>query len=191
MRESLMSFESTLPYTLAFEGGYSNDPKDAGGETYKGISRRANPDWAGWSIVDAAKRASNNMTAKGIDESLANNSIIKGLVADLYYKKYYVPVMAFKAPEKATDKMFDTGVNMGPGGAIRLAQGVIGASPDGSIGPKTLALVDTYFKHATEENFLTSFCKAQADFYRGIVARKPDQERFLNGWLRRAAWKPN
>lgn len=185
-----MSFESVLPYTLTFEGGYVNDPKDAGGETYKGISRRANPDWAGWSIVDASKRASNNISAVGIDAALVNNTILKGLVADLYYKKYYVPVMAFKAPERVIDKMFDTGVNMGPGAAIRLAQSVIGASVDGSIGPKTLASKDIYFNHASVDTFLTSFCKAQENFYRDIIARKPDQAKFLNGWLRRAAWKP-
>ena len=32
----------------AAEGGYVNDPDDKGGETYKGISRKANPDWNGW-----------------------------------------------------------------------------------------------------------------------------------------------
>ena len=30
------------------EGGYVNDKDDAGGETYRGISRKYNPTWQGW-----------------------------------------------------------------------------------------------------------------------------------------------
>lgn len=32
---------------LIHEGGYSNDPIDLGGETYKGIARNAHPNWQG------------------------------------------------------------------------------------------------------------------------------------------------
>ena len=38
------------------EGGYVNDPDDKGGETYKGISRKANPNWAGWISIDQIKK---------------------------------------------------------------------------------------------------------------------------------------
>lgn len=38
------------------EGGYVNDPDDAGGETYKGVSRKANPNWIGWIILDDLKK---------------------------------------------------------------------------------------------------------------------------------------
>ena len=41
----------------AAEGGYVNDPDDKGGETYKGISRKANPDWDGWISIDQIKKA--------------------------------------------------------------------------------------------------------------------------------------
>ena len=37
------------------EGGYVNDKDDAGGETYKGISRRYNPTWQGWTMIDSYK----------------------------------------------------------------------------------------------------------------------------------------
>jgi len=41
----------------ANEGGYRNVSWDAGGETYKGISRVNWPQWAGWKIIDAYKAA--------------------------------------------------------------------------------------------------------------------------------------
>jgi lysozyme family protein len=185
-----MSFEKSLPHTLQFEGGYSNDPEDGGGETFRGISRRANPQWPGWPIIDAAKQAGIR-TAATIDRHYANNSVMYDLVAALYHRKYYLPVTRFQAPEQATDKMFDAGVNIGPGGAIRLAQGVIGVRADGVIGPKTLAAVQEYFSRpGAAEDFLAAFCRAQEAFYRAIVARKPAQAKFLNGWLNRAAWLP-
>lgn len=34
------------------EGGYVNDKDDAGGETYRGISRKYNPTWQGWTMID-------------------------------------------------------------------------------------------------------------------------------------------
>ena len=37
-------FERAIDKTLAWEGGYVNDPKDPGGETKYGISKRAHPD---------------------------------------------------------------------------------------------------------------------------------------------------
>ena len=38
-----MSFEKAVEFALSFEGGYSNDPVDPGGETNYGISKRAYP----------------------------------------------------------------------------------------------------------------------------------------------------
>lgn len=37
------------------EGGYVNDKDDAGGETYRGISRKYNPTWQGWTMIDSYK----------------------------------------------------------------------------------------------------------------------------------------
>ena len=185
-----MSFETTLPEILKAEGGYVNDPADSGGETYRGISRRANPDWPGWVLLDAAKRAGLR-AREALDAHFQADQVMFDLVADLYRRKYYLPVARFRAPERATDKMFDAGVNIGPGGAVRLAQGLVGAKADGAIGPKTLALAGEYFKRpGAVEVFLADFRQAQAAFYRDIAARKPGRAKFLSGWLRRAAWLP-
>jgi hypothetical protein len=42
-----------LAFTLRAEGGYVHDPPDP--ETYRGLSRAANPDWPGWAKIDARK----------------------------------------------------------------------------------------------------------------------------------------
>ena len=52
----MANFQQAFQHTAAAEGGYSNNPKDKGGETYRGIARKYWPDWAGWIIVDEYKR---------------------------------------------------------------------------------------------------------------------------------------
>jgi lysozyme family protein len=38
---------------------------------------------------------------------------------------------------------------------------------------------------ANPKDLITKFSDARADFYQGIVTRKPDQARFIKGWLNR------
>jgi lysozyme family protein len=52
---------------------------------------------------------------------------------------------------------------------------------DGVIGPKTMAAIND----ANPKNLIAKFSDARANFYQGIVARKPDQARFIKGWLNR------
>ena len=42
-----MSFDRAFVTTMQSEGGYVNNPKDPGGETYMGISRNNYPHWQG------------------------------------------------------------------------------------------------------------------------------------------------
>jgi len=57
----------------------------------------------------------------------------------------------------------------------------VGTNPDGAIGPATIAAV----KSCT--NLVEKFSNTKEDFYKGIVGRKPDQVRFIKGWLNRVA----
>jgi hypothetical protein len=43
-KPQLSNFEKALAFVLRWEGGYSNDPHDPGGETKFGISKRSYPD---------------------------------------------------------------------------------------------------------------------------------------------------
>ena len=47
----MAEFKKAYDKTMGHEGGYVHDPDDAGGETYKGISRRYHPGWEGWKVV--------------------------------------------------------------------------------------------------------------------------------------------
>ena len=55
---------------IKIEGGYVNDPDDAGGETYMGISRKFNPNAKFWKVIDEIKSINNNITNKEMNAIL-------------------------------------------------------------------------------------------------------------------------
>jgi lysozyme family protein len=145
--------------TLEHEGGYNNDPNDAGGETNFGISKRSYPD------IDIA-------------------SLTKEAAAGIYERDFLAP---FKdvADIRVRWKLFDIGVNCGLKVASVMGQIASGTPPDGVFGPKSVSNVNS----CNPEVVVRSLADLQNIWYLGIVSRKPDQHRFLGGWLRRASDK--
>lgn len=118
----MADFKSAYKKIEAVEGGYVNDPDDAGGETYKGISRKANPNWDGWISIDAIKKA-HPTTFKGI---LKKTPELEKKVQDLYKDKYWDCFELDDVPSQlVAEQMFDTAVNQGQTAAIKFAQRVL------------------------------------------------------------------
>lgn len=185
-------FEFALKHTLKTEAGYVKDPLDRGGETFRGVSRNNHPKWYGWKLIDQVK-ADGLRTASAIDQRFAGDQQMAELVADLYFCSFWKPFACLVETERLQIKLFDTGVNTGVGRAIKLLQQSINLintqaklKVDGALGPKTRAAM----MGLSEHYILSTYSSEQADFYRGIVDRNPSQKRFLNGWLKRAAWIP-
>lgn len=81
MTEYSKIFDECLQYALVYEGNYSNNTNDLGGETYKGISRKYNKNWKGWEILDKY-----NIDDKKKDH-ISNE--LDELVKELYYNKFW------------------------------------------------------------------------------------------------------
>ena len=69
-----MSFAKSLNFVLKWEGEYSNDPSDPGGETKYGISKRAYPE-------------------------LDIKSLTKEDAARIYYRDYWQPLDCDSRPD--------------------------------------------------------------------------------------------
>ena len=118
----MSNFKTAYKNIEAAEGGYCFDPDDAGGETYKGISRKANPNWDGWISIDAIKKA-HPTTFKGI---LKKTPELEKKVQDLYKDKYWDCFELDDVPNQlVAEQMFDTAVNQGQTAAIKFAQRVL------------------------------------------------------------------
>ncbi len=109
------------------EGGYvlHTVAGDKGGMTYAGIARNRWPQWAGWSVIDAG------------GEPQAD------LVRGFYRVNFWMALRLEEVQSQDVARtLFDFGVNAGVGTAAKLAQVVVGTTPDGRIGPKSLAAIN-------------------------------------------------
>lgn len=135
-RVSKMEFKQAVNIILKYEGGYVNDPKDPGGETKYGISKRAYPN------VDIA-------------------GLTKGHAKDIYQRDYWNACKCDGLPESLRLLVFDSAVNHGVGWASKTLQGLVMVKKDGEIGPKTLAAINEF----NEEKLLERFLINRLDYY--------------------------
>lgn len=158
------AFTAALDEVLQHEGGFANHPRDPGGVTMLGVTKRTWEDWTG-------KLAS-------VDDMRA---LTREMVTPLYRKNYWDAVEADKLPPALALCVFDFAVNAGPGRAARMLQRMVGAPQDGKIGPLTLAAV-TGFVHTNGDAGTVKFYQdMRRDYYRSLSNFKT----FGRGWMRR------
>ena len=210
----MADFAEYYPHLLANEGGYVFDPHDPGGETWRGISRKFNPDWVGWKRVDAYKAKANwpancqvyprNKLATAV---LRTDKTLATQVRSFYQAQYWDSLRLGEISSQCiASQLCDIGVNTGPGRAGRLAQYVLASSfgwlgkLDGKIGPLTLAAINA----APAQAYYDALVAARRSFYRyraghtdeltpeyvsflRSVDLKPDatMQRYLPAWLAR------
>ena len=159
-----MRFEECLARVLKHEGGYVNDPLDSGGRTNLGVTQRVWEEFVGHPVSEADMRA-----------------LTPQKVAPMYKIKYWNPSYCAVLPKGLDYVVFDFAVNAGTGRSVKTLQQAIGCVADGVIGPRTMAAIND----ANPKDLIAKFSDARSDFYQGIVTRKPDQARFIKGWLNR------
>lgn len=162
MADFLPAYEAMI----VAEGGYVLETieGDRGGQTYAGIARNMNPGWAGWALID-------------------NKSPVPAqMVRDFYRLNHWNAIRGDQIDNQAiAQTIFDFHVN---GGAVasKLAQLVVGSTPDGMIGDKTIAALNAQ----DPQRFVMAYALAKIARYRDIVTRDRTQSRFLLGWVSRA-----
>lgn len=118
----MAKFDIEFDKVILAEGGYVNDPDDAGGETYLGISRKNNPKWVGWEVIDDIKK---KYGTKGITARLKKDKSLTNSAKLLYKQKYWDILELDDIPsQNIAHELFDTAVNCGVKTAINIAQQV-------------------------------------------------------------------
>ena len=145
-----MSFDRAVAMVLRHEGGYSLDPRDPGGETRFGISKRAYPD------VDIL-----HLTE---DEAKA-----------IYRRDYWDKLRTDEIPEPLAICLFDAAVNMGRDKAVRLLQRACGVAQDGVMGGNTIAaanrLPEAVVRFSTERAIAYTGIRGFDTFGKGWLRR--------------------
>ena len=154
----MKNFNEIIEKVLEHEGGYVNDPKDLGGETKYGITKRFYPD------VDIK-----NLT---IEQAV-----------EIYKKDYWDKNKVESLPQNLWHIYFDMCVNMGKRTAVKVLQRAAvnkgrDIEVDGGLGPMTIGALK-----GVELDRVRAF---RVKYYVDLITARPEQEKFYLGWFRRA-----
>ncbi len=146
------------------EGGYVNDPDDAGKETKYGISKAVYP----------------NLDIKNLTQDQARDIYYRDWWCHFHYDQFTNSDLAVK--------VFDTAVNLGGARANKILQRCLNSNgfpnmkDDGDLGPVSIQAINV----CDGPTILSVYRQAQANYYRAVVAAHPKDQKFLDGWLARA-----
>lgn len=121
MKDNLTKALATV---LHHEGGFSNHPQDPGGITNLGVTKRA---WEAWKKEPVTEQNMRDLTPAD--------------VAPFYKEMYWDATRCDDLPSGVDLCVFDAAVNSGVNRSAKWLQQAVGATPDGSIGPKTVEAV--------------------------------------------------
>ena len=152
------TFDKIIQKVLKHEGGYVNDPKDLGGETKFGITKRFYPD------VDI-------------------KNLTKEQAKEIYKRDYWDKNRVESLPQELWYIFFDMCINMGRGTAVKILQRAANSkgrniSVDGGMGPATISALK-----GVEVERVRAY---RVKYYADLVTKKPEQGKFYYGWFRRS-----
>ena len=186
----MADFNSSYDKVLGAEGGYSNVASDLGGETYAGISRKYNPGWKGWSIIDSYKnKFSNNIIPRN---TKFNDPTLSQLIRDFYKATQWDVIYGDSInSQSVADIIFDARVNQtgGLGFMVRNALNKSGKSgyPYYSAPAMKLPITSQIIADTNSINpsiFFNNFKQERENYYK-YRASIPGQEGNLQGWMNR------
>lgn len=156
------NWDRSFLLVLEDEGGFVNHPKDPGGMTNLGVTKRTWEAWVGREVDEAEMR-----------------SLTPDIVKPLYKKNYWDKVKGDQLPSGIDYATYDLAVNSGPGIAIRYLQKIAGVPADGILGPKSMDAIMA----CNPEETVDALCDMRLDY----LKRLPTWATFGKGWAKRVA----
>jgi len=158
-----MTFDEAVEFVGAKEGGFTSNPDDRGNWTGGRI---------GSGILKGTKYGISAMSYPDLDIRSLTWQQAKSIYKTDFWDKYSVESL----PESIRLFFFDSSINHGVGGAIKILQDAAGVAVDGNMGPKTMA--------AAKKVTPWDFARARSDYFIE-ASKKGNNIAFLKEWLRR------
>ncbi len=185
----MANVDSLLPYILKFEGGFVNDPADAGGATNKGVTI------ATWRQVGYDKDGDGDIDVADL-KMLTNADVRNRVLKPAFWDRWKADrIKSQGVANILVDWVWGSGKH-----GIVIPQRLLGVTPDGIVGEKTLAAVNA----ADPRQLFDAIFEARKKFLHDITAnsvakyerkigrkateaelKKHTNKRFIKGWLRR------
>ena len=164
---TLRLLEIPTERTAKFEGGFT---VDHAGPTNFGVTQGAY----------------NTFLLRKGEKSKPVQDISEDEVAQIQNYDYFKKPKIDLLPTKVGSVVFDYGYNSGPAKAIKALQSIIGAKPDGQIGPETLGKTNEYIKVNGESALIKSILDEREGFLDTLIQKNPDKyKKFEKGWKNR------
>lgn len=180
-----------LPFILRWEGGFVNDPADAGGATNKGVTIGT------WRQVGYDKDGDGDIDVQDL-KLLSNNDVRDRVLKPHYWNRWKADnIQSQKIANILVDWVWGSGKH-----GIVIPQRLLGVKDDGIVGEKTLSAVN----FADPDQLFDAIYKARVKFFNDItnssiatyekkIGRKATEselmkytnKQFLKGWLNRLA----
>ena len=154
------NYVTCLEMILHHEGGYVNHPKDPGGETNLGVTKRVYEDFGGKKDM---------------------KDLVREDVEPIYKQNYWDRMKCDSVPAGLDLCLFDFGVNAGTGRSAKYLQTLIGTVADGGIGPNTLAKLKEYVNANGLAKSIDNYQEARQAYYEKLSTF----DTFGKGWTRR------
>ena len=158
------NFKYAAEKTHNVEQGYNNNPDDLGGETKYGITKREFP-----------------------NEDIKN--LTKERALYLLKTRYWdVMLLDLVKSKLVAAEIYDTGVNCGPGTAVRISQRAANAlnqsnvAVDGAMGEITAAALNVASKRS-EKALLLTLNGLQCARYVELTEKRELNKKFFKGWI--------
>ena len=163
-------FDICLDAVLQHEGGYADHPRDPGGATNLGITRKTLARWRQvspwWALPKSDVR-----------------KLQRSEAARIYRAAYWDACKAGQLPAGLDLALFDFAVNSGPGRAIGSLQAELGVRVDGVIGPLTLGAITDRLARGGAAGLIDALCRRRL----GFLTRLSTFAVFGRGWSARVA----
>jgi lysozyme family protein len=154
-----------MPHILRWEGGFVNDPRDAGGATMKGVTLATFRKLYGATATVAQLKA-----------------ITDAQWLHIFKTGYWDKCLGNEIrSQSVANAIVDWAYNSGPAVAAKKVQALVSVPIDGAIGPKTIAAINA----ADPRQLFGRIQQSRTAYVEAIVRNKPSQGVFLAGWKNR------
>jgi lysozyme family protein len=141
------NWDACFTMVLKHEGGFVNHPKDPGGMTNLGVTRKNWELYLDHDVTEADMRA-----------------LTPEMVKPFYKKNYWDRIRGDDLPSGVDYAAYDLAVNSGTGRAAKYLQRIAGVAEDAVIGPRSLEAI----KKCDAEDTVDEICNMRMDFLKGL-----------------------
>ena len=153
-----LSFQQIFDRLIGHEGGYVDDPRDPGGETNWGVTKRT-------------------AMANGYTSNM--KTMTRQQAYEIYYRAFWLRYNCEQMPDAVAYQFFDAAVNHGFGNASRMLQRAVGVLDDGIIGKYSLEAIN---RNPISDTLMV-LNGERLNFY----TRLKNFDRYGKGWVNRVA----